>query len=474
MITILSQTALTEEKTTRRVDRLMGKKVSILGMARSGIACAKLLKRNGASVFVSDLKNEHQLQKEVSELKNLKIDYETGGHTSRVFENKDFIVTSPGIPPDIPVLKQAQQKGIPAFSEIEVSSWLCQAPIIAITGSNGKTTTTSLVGEILKEVGWEYQVAGNIGLAFSNVVDKVSPRGFIVLEVSSFQLEKIEEFNPHIAAILNISPDHLDRYPDMNSYIQAKIRILENQTSRDFAILNFDDRLVAELKEKTRAKVVLFSTGAESKTGVYVKAGKIYALTSKGQEEIISAKEIGIPGPHNLSNSCCAISIATALGVPVPPIRKALKEFKGVEHRLEKVATVKGVHFINDSKATNVESVWYALQSVSGKIVLIAGGKDKGGDFTKLKELVSQKVKALILIGQAQKKINDSLGSYTKTLKAKTLQQAVELAFRNSVPGDTVLLAPGCASFDMFTDYEHRGRVFKEKVAEIQKREGKL
>ena len=462
--------ALCSDEVCVRVDRIRGKKISVFGMARSGMALAKLLKSLGATVFLTEKKSEESLSSEITELKNSGIDYETGGHTEEAIEHKDYLIISPGIPSDLPILIEAQNKGIPIFSEIEVAYWLSEAQIIGITGSNGKTTTTTLVGEILKEDGREVKVAGNIGVPFSSVVQEVSSRGVIVLEISSFQLEKIEEFKPKVSAILNITPDHLDRYPDMKSYIDAKLRIFENQTEDDFVVLNWDDPVTSNLAPLSRAKSLFFSTKSELKVGSYVKNGIIVFQLNGKAEEIIPVEDIGIKGPHNLSNACAACAISAALGVKRDSMEKALRSFKGVEHRLEEVATIDQIRFVNDSKATNVDSVFYALQSIKEPIFLIAGGKDKGGDFTKLRGLVKSKVKGLILLGQAKEKIKDALGDLVPTYIVESMQEAVELGFKKADKGDCVLLSPACASFDMFKDYEHRGRVFKEAVLNLKRK----
>ena len=453
-----------------RKDRVIDKKVGIFGMARSGLACAKLLKKLGAQVFVTDAKPDNLLTSEIAQLVEQDIDFETGGHTSKAITNKDYLIVSPGVPLDIPILKEAQNLGIPIFSEIEVAFWLTDAKTVGITGSNGKTTTTALVGDILKEDRKECEVGGNIGIPFSSLVEKVSPDGIIVLELSSFQLERIEEFKPYVAVVLNLTPDHLDRYPDLRSYMEAKLRIFENQTDVDFAVLNADDKNSMELALYSASKKIFFSTQKELELGAFVKNGMLVYKMNGKEEKIIETKDIKIKGPHNLSNASAACAIGAILEVSPVSMRETLKRFKGVEHRLEEVATLSGVKFVNDSKATNVESVWYALQSVEKPIILIAGGKDKGGDFTKLRELVQNRVKALILIGEAKEKISAALSDLVSTLYTDSLEEAVELSFKKAEAGDTVLLSPACASFDMFKDYEHRGEVFKSSVKHLTER----
>ena len=450
-----------------RKDRIIGKKISVLGMAMSGTSCAKLLKKIGAQVFVSDIKGRELLTPQINQLKELGIDFEAGGHTPKAILEKDFIVVSPGIPPDIPILSQAENSGIPIFSEIEVGFWLTDAKVIGITGSNGKTTTVTLIGEMLKEDKRECQVGGNIGIPFSSIVENISPKGFLILELSSFQLERIEEFKPYISSVLNITPDHLDRHPDLKSYMEAKLRILENQTEDDFAVLNADDENSLKLASYGRSQKAFFSVQKELKEGVFIQKGKLVSRWNGKEREIIDANQIGIKGPHNLSNASAACAICSILGITSQSMQKALKDFEGVEHRLEEVATISGVSFVNDSKATNVESVWYALQSVTPPIILIAGGKDKGGDFSKLRELVQKHVKVLILIGEAKEKLKDALGDLVPTLHSDSLEEAVELGFKEASCKDVVLLSPGCASFDMFEDYQHRGNVFKSCVKNL-------
>ena len=457
-----------ERKVGKREYRIFNRRVSVLGMARSGLAIANLLSQKGAEVFLSELKPQDELSDQIIQLKQLNIDFETGEHTDRVFENKDFIVISPGIPPDIPILKKAESIGIPIFSEIEVAFWLNQSRIVAITGSNGKTTTSYLMGEILKQDNREYEVAGNVGVPFSSVVDKVSEQGIIVLEVSSFQLERVEEFRPKVATILNITPDHLDRYPDMESYQQAKLRLFENQTEQDYMVINADDQTSVLLSEFGPARKIYFSAKKDAGNGVWVKDQKLILKNGNAEKEIMLIADINIKGPHNLSNAAAACAMASCLGVEISSIARGLTQFKGVEHRLEYVDTINRIKFINDSKATNVDSVWYALQSVNEPIILIAGGKDKGGSYAPLRELVKSKVRTLVLIGQAREKIKNALGDLVDTIMAETLEQAVNIAFQKGRPGDCVLLSPACASYDMFKDFEDRGRKFKTAVRNLK------
>ncbi len=438
--------------------------MTVFGMAKSGLAVASLLKKFGADVFVTELKEDLELEKD--RLKKLNIDWEIGGHTQKALEGKDFIVLSPGVPTDLPLLKRAQDQKIPIYSEIEVAYWLSQGKIVGITGSNGKTTTATLLGEILKEEGRKFKVCGNIGLPFSEVVEELSPEHIAVLELSSFQLEKIDEFHPEIATVINITPDHLDRHPDLKSYKKAKLKIFENQTQDDFAILNLDDNQTRSLADVVKSQKLFFSTQKTPEQGVFVREDKLVSRLFEREETLVDIKKIRIKGAHNLSNAACATCVARILGVKTEAIVKSLETFPGVEHRLEQVATFSGVKFINDSKATNVNSVWYALASLDCPIILLMGGRDKGGDFTKLKELVQKKVKLLILLGEAKDKIKFQLGNSVSSFFARDMGEALDIAFGKARPGDCVLLSPGCSSFDMFENYEHRGRVFKSKVLE--------
>jgi len=329
----------------------------------------------------------------------------------------------------------------------------------------------TLVGEILKEDDREFRTGGNIGIPLSGIVEEVSPDGFLILELSSFQLERIEEFRPYVSSILNVTPDHLDRHADLESYLEAKLRILENQTENDFAVLNSDDENSLKLAPHGKCAKVFFSILKEVEQGAFLREGQLLSRWKGEEQKIIDSAEIGIKGPHNLSNAAAACAICAILRVAPESMQRALRGFKGVEHRLERVAAISGVSFVNDSKATNVESVWYALQSVSPPIILIAGGRDKGGDFSRLRDLAKEKVKALFLIGEAKEKIKKALGDLVPSQYSDSLEEAVGLSFETAAGGDTVLLSPGCASFDMFRDYQHRGEVFKSSVRNLEYRD---
>jgi UDP-N-acetylmuramoylalanine--D-glutamate ligase len=440
-------------------EKIRGRKIGIIGMARSGVAAAALVHRNGGRAFVSDIRPEDRLVPEAKLLKELGVAFETGRHGDRLLES-DFIILSPGVPPTADIVRTIVDRGIPVFSEIELASWFCRGNIIGITGSNGKTTTTTLTGAILSRAGISCEVCGNIGRPFSAVVENINSDGYAVVEVSSFQLEMIEQFRPHIAMILNLTPDHLDRYDGFAAYKAAKYRIAENQSGSDYLILNADDPELMNDTVTSNSEIVHLSTHRSLPTGVFKRGATLVGRTGGKEESIIDIGDIIIPGPHNLQNAAAASLAALLAGVGPADIASALRAFKGVEHRLENAGTVAGIRFINDSKATNVDSVVYALRSVSPPICLIAGGRDKGGDFAPIIKEGRGKIKEIILIGEAREKMFEALGRTFSTQFADSLEEAVAMAFEAASPGDTVLLSPACASFDMFDNFEHRGEVF--------------
>ncbi len=453
------------------------KKFSILGAAKSGIAVAKLLKSQGAEVFVSEKQSGENLGETKAELERLGVRYEFGGHSDQVL-NADILVVSPGVPSDVPVVKKAKERGGKVFSELEVASWFCKAPIVAVTGSNGKTTTTTLLGRMFYDAQTgpfrskkKYVVAGNIGDAFSNYVLELDQTSTAIVEVSSFQLDHIEKFHPKIAIILNITPDHLDRYErSLEKYVAAKCRIFENQTIGDFLIYNFDDEVTkAQVHKLAKSKVhtLPFSVREKFSEGAFVENGKLMTAFNGKCQEIIAADQISIRGTHNIYNSMVATLAAQLTGIPVASIRATLKNFKGVEHRLEFVREVNGVKYVNDSKATNVHSVWYALLSFEEPIIALIGGRDKGNDYSMLFDVVKKKVKAIVAIGESAEKVEHEFHGKTKVIKAHSMEEAVKLASTLANSGDVVLLSPACASFDWFKNFEHRGEVFKELVNKL-------
>jgi UDP-N-acetylmuramoylalanine--D-glutamate ligase len=443
---------------------LKGKSVLVVGLGRSGVASALFLKSQGARVTVSDAKTEEQLREEIPVLLDHGIAVETGGHGERTFQNQDLIVVSPGVPADAEPMMQARALGQDVVGEIELASEFLQGSIVAITGSNGKTTTTSLTGEILSAGGLKTLVGGNIGTPAISLVARSTAETVTVLEVSSFQLETIRTFRPKIAIVLNVTPDHLDRHRTFDAYVDAKARIFENQQPEDFAVLNADDPTCVELAGRTRAQVFWFSRKREVEQGVFVGGGRIVFQRAGFEQDVMPIEEVPLKGSHNLENVLAGVCAGILTGCEPEQIRNAVRDFKSVEHRLEYVATVQGVEYYNDSKATNVDATIKALESFPANIHLILGGKDKGSDYSVLNDLLRERVKCVYTIGAAAEKISSQIRGAASVNPSGTIQTAVKQASATAQPGDVVLLAPACASFDQFQNYEHRGRVFKELV----------
>lgn len=459
-----------------RVDRIQGRNIAIVGMARSGVAAAELIKQLGGEPFVSDMSPREKLAEAVARLELAGIAYECGGHTDRLLES-DYLIISPGVPDTLDVIRRADSAGLPIFSEIELAYWVCRGTVLAVTGSNGKTTTTALLGEICRASGRPTVVGGNIGTPFSEITRQVGDDGLVVLEVSSFQLERIEQFTPKVGLLLNLTPDHLDRYPTFEDYCAAKYRLFENQDRNHFAVLNADDPVSAEHSFSYLSTILKFSIEpgsaiTSSADGVFNHDGHLTGRIGGREIPIIASDQVRIPGPHNLANAAAASAAALAVGIAPEVIASVLTRFGGVEHRLEEVATIGGIRFVNDSKGTNVDAVIVALKSMPGQVNLIAGGRDKAGDFTRLLPAARGKVKNLILVGEAKDKIFRQLGKDIPAVMAATMPDAVRKAYALSRPGDTVLLSPGCASFDMYRNYEERGRDFKSLVRKLANGKG--
>ncbi len=446
---------------------IRGKKISIIGAARSGTGAAKLAKKFGAVPFVSDSSPKDKLEKSISIFEYEKIAYELGAHSEKIYDC-DFIVTSPGVPSDTPVLKKAEEKGIKIFSEVEFASWFCKGEIISITGTNGKTTTTSLMAYTLNMAGIKSYTAGNIGDAFSKTAPLVNENEFVALETSSFQLDFIDRFKPRFSLILNITPDHLDRYHNnFDEYIESKLKVTANQNEEDYFIYNADDRYIkANLKNK-KVRKLAFSLKDELPAGAFYKEGKMFFAWSGKVDAVASVTDLYIKGEHNLANALSVLAVAKLLSIPDQKIRDAFSSFKGVEHRLEFVRELNGVEFVNDSKATNVDSVWYALRSFDKPLYLILGGKDKGNDYERLKELVKKNVKKIYAIGSSAQKVYDYFHTIVPTEIKDSIESCVNSGRIEAEKGAIVLLSPACASFDMFDNYEHRGKVFKEAVNKL-------
>jgi UDP-N-acetylmuramoylalanine--D-glutamate ligase len=439
---------------------LNGKRALVVGLGKSGVASALFMKAHGARVTVSDTKSGDELRNEIPVLLDHGITVETGGHGERTFRGQDLIVVSPGVPVDAPPLVQARSLGETVIGEVELAAQFLPGPMVAITGSNGKTTTTTLTGEIIAASGFPVLVGGNIGTPAISLAERAKPETVIVLEISSFQLETIQTFRPKIAVVLNVTPDHLDRHRTFEIYTDAKARIFENQQGSDFAILNADDPTCVAMGGRTRAQVIWFSRHKEVERGAWVRDGNIVFRDGSGQREILQVSDIPLKGAHNLENVLAAVCGAALMGCAPEKIRQAVHGFKAVEHRLEFVSTVNGVDYYNDSKATNVDATIKALESFPANIHLILGGKDKGSDYTVLNDLIHQRVKRIYTIGAAAAKIESQVKG-AEVVHAETLENAIRKASAAAKPGDVVLLAPACASFDQFKSYEHRGKVFK-------------
>jgi UDP-N-acetylmuramoylalanine--D-glutamate ligase len=447
---------------------LKGKKVLVVGLGKSGLAAALFLRHRGAQVTVSDVRSAEALAKDIPALLDEGIMVETGGHGLLTFRRQDLIVVSPGVPLNTPELAQVKSFGLPVIGELELAARFIKGRILAITGSNGKTTTTALVGEILKAADMPTLVGGNIGVPVIGLVEESTDETWSVLEVSSFQLESTFEFHPSIAVILNITPDHLDRHGSFENYALAKERIFAEQDSDDFVVLNADNSRAAESAARSKAKVYWFSVEHSVPQGAWLEDGHLVYRPAPDMpaEDVMLLAGIPLKGTHNVENVLAALCAARLAGAPAEAIRKAIEGFQAVEHRLEFVARVNGVEFYNDSKATNVDATAKAIAAFESGIHLILGGKDKGSDYFILSPLLRARARAVYTIGSAAAKIESQLRGVVSIHSCQTLDVAVSAAANAARPGDVVLLAPACSSYDQFENYEHRGRVFKELVGE--------
>lgn len=452
-------------------------KISVIGAGKSGAAAALLAARKGANVILSDSGNPTLSEETLEKLKSSSISLEFNGHTEKIYDC-DFIVTSPGIPLDSDVLKKAFSKGLRIYSELEFASWFAKGKIIAITGTNGKTTTTALTHYILKNAGFNSFVGGNIGEAFSNFADKTNDNSISVLEVSSYQLDLIETFKPHVAVILNISPDHLDRYQNnFSKYIESKFRITSNLGQGDLFIYNRDDENISKNLVRGKFLTQSFSVIDSNFASAFLSDNKIFIRVRDDLDlpdtffektlMVIDTREMLLKGIHNYYNAMAAILATRFIGCEMDKIREGLSTFSGVEHRLELVRMLDGVLYINDSKATNVRSTYYALKSYDTSIILILGGREKGNDYSEIKELVEERVKVILAFGESKEKIEEFFKTITKVIVCNSLEEVVQKAKELTLPGDVVLFSPACKSFDMFIDFEHRGRRFKELVNQL-------
>lgn len=443
-----------------------GKKALVCGMARSGIAAAKLLNRLGARVTLQDMKKREKISADVLALEGEGIVLYTGANPDEIACAQDLIVLSPGIPCDLPFIAAAEEAGIEVISEVELAYRLTPCPITAITGTNGKTTTTTLTGEIMKTAYSGTAVVGNIGIPYSEEVERLTEKDWVVAEISSFQMEKAKEFHPHISAVLNITPDHLNRHKTMDVYIAMKERVFAKQTAADFCILNHGDEICRKMADKTAAKVFFFDSSETLAEGIYLDGDAIEVRWGAINETLIHVDELQILGVHNYENVMAAAAMGICAGIALDTIRAVLKGFAGVAHRIEYVATVDGVDYYNDSKGTNVDASIRAVLAMKKPIVLIGGGYDKGSSFDEWTKLFPGRVKHLVLIGVTAPKVRASAEKFgfTAISDCETFEEAVDLCREKAEDGDCVLLSPACASWGMFDNYEQRGDMFKEQV----------
>lgn len=443
---------------------LKNKKITVVGAERSGVAAALFLKSQENEIFLTELKPKDKIKEDISELEAAGIKTEFGGHSEQAL-NADVLIISPGVPSNAPLILKAIEKNIPVISEIEVGYQFFPKPIIAITGTNGKTTTTAMTGHLFDVAGKKPLIAGNIGDAFTGTYKQWNSADYGVLEISSFQLDHVDTFKPKISMILNITPDHLDRYKTYNHYIQSKFRITEQQTENNIFIYNADSEVIAPFINMTKAQKWPFSIEKSLHFGAWVENDKFMVQLNGKAEEIMKTSELFIKGKHNQYNALAAILAAKAEGIANEKIVEGLKSFKGVAHRLEFVREINGVSYYNDSKATNVDSLKWALGSFHSPIILIAGGRDYGkNNYEEVESLIEENVKLVVTIGEAAEKIKTDIGKFTKILHAKSLMESIEIAKSSSKQKDIILFSPACKSFDMFKDYVDRGNQFKELV----------
>ena len=441
-----------------------GRRVTVVGAARSGVAAAELLVRRGAVVTLTDVREQID---EADQLRAAGVVLELGGHQPATFADADLIVLSPGVPSRQPLIESARRAGIPVIGELELASRWVRGRIVAITGTKGKSTTTTLTGRMLEAGGHRVLVGGNIGLALSAQVDQSTEDTIHVVEASSFQLESVELFRPWIAVLLNFSPDHLDRHATLEEYADAKARIFVNQAASDWAVLNADDPGTLALAAQGRARRMVFSLTGETGEGVVLAGDRIVRRSASGDEPLVPLASVKLLGRHLVADVLAAAAVSSIVGVDSESMTRAVAGFSGLEHALEPVAEIAGVRFVNDSKATNIEAARRAIESFDEGVVVILGGRFKGGDFRDLIEPLTAKHATVVALGEARPKILEALGSSSVVREAADMGAAVRTAFAMAAPGETVVLAPACASFDMFRDYAERGRVFKQEVLRL-------
>jgi UDP-N-acetylmuramoylalanine--D-glutamate ligase len=447
---------------------LRGKRVLVVGLARTGVATSLFCAARGANVTATDARTEKAIGDVLSQLRTAGVHLELGGHREETVLEQDLIIPSPGVPADAPLLKSARAKGITVWSEIELADRFLNGRLIGITGSNGKTTTTSLIEHILRSAGICTILAGNIGTPLISRVEETNDASVTVVELSSFQLELIDSFRPNISVFLNLTPDHLDRHHTLDEYGAAKARIFENQTETDSAVLNADDPATTKYAP-AKPQVFWFSRKQRVAQGAFVRENEIVFRRDGKEETLLKLQDIPMAGAHNVENVLAAVAATRLAGADASAIAKGVRSFSGVEHRLEFVAEIGGVRYYNDSKATNVDATLKALDSFPGRILVVLGGKDKGSDYTGLQKSLREKTILALLIGAAAEKIEKQIAGSVAIERAGTIERAVEIASQAARPGDVVLLAPACASFDQFENYEHRGRVFKDLVHQLER-----
>ena len=441
-----------------------GQNVVVVGAARSGVAAAELLVERGARVTLSERRDEIA---EAKPLANRGVTLELGGHRMDTFERADLVVLSPGVPPEQPPIEAAKARGVPVIAEIELASRWLKGRVIAITGTKGKSTTTALTGKILERAGFDVTVGGNIGAPLSAQVVRSTPSTLHVVETSSFQLEGIVTFRPWIAVLLNVSPDHLDRHPSVEAYVAAKARIFENQQESDWAVVNADDPIVLELARNRRARQREFARRTQIESGTVIESGWIVKREQHESERLVPLSAIHLLGPHLVYDVMAAATVGVIAGAPASAMTSAVQAFRGLEHAMELVAETNGIRFVNDSKATNVDSALRSIESFDGGLVPIVGGRFKGGDLGLLREPLKRRAKAVVAIGEARSRMKEAIAGVVPVHEAESMDEAVRMAFDLAKPAGVVLLAPACASFDMFRDYAERGEKFKEAVRNV-------
>lgn len=443
----------------------------VIGAGKTGMSCAKLLKKQGKKVIVNDIKKGSELPDAVSFLEELGLPYVFGEHPETLLSEIDFVIVSPGISPRIPILEEARNRGIPILGEFEYAWYFVNSPVIAVTGTNGKTTVTCWVHHTLKELGFKTALAGNNDTPLSDVVAETVTYDWIVAEMSSYQLEYTHLFHPHIAAVLNVTPDHIYRHPTLIEYADTKCKIFQNQTEQDVAIVNADDEWVSQMKVPPSVKKVYFSLTQEVSPGAWIQSSGKESYILFNDNMLGKVSQLPLKGQHNLANALAVLAIVSSLSISPEKVYKAMNSFKGVPHRIEFLGSKNGVAFYNDSKSTNVESLRVALESFQQPVILIAGGRGKGASYEPLRELVREKVCFLITIGEDAQKIEDTFSDLVQVERVQSMEEAVKVAWQHSFPHSVILLSPACASFDMYPNFEVRGEHFRNCVKQLLAKE---